>query len=99
MYLKMGNVWLPFHQRKLRQMQKNQPHEEILDDDSWPALGDPLPPKKPKTNGKHQLPHDEILNDDTDQIDNIDSWPVLDTLPPKKAEINGKRQPHEKNSQ
>ena len=55
---------------------------------------DPLPLKKAKTNGKRQRPHDDILNDDTDQIDNIDSWPVLDPLQPKKAEKNGKRQPH-----
>ena len=85
----------PLPPKKAKTNGKHQPHEEILDDDSWPALGDPLPLKKAKTNGKRQLPHDEIFNDDTDQIDNTDSWPVLDTLPPKKAEKNGKRQPHE----
>ena len=47
-------------------------------DDSLPALGDPLPPKKAEKNGKCQ-PHEEILNDH--------SWPTLDPLPPKLRQM------------
>ena len=95
-YFKVGNVWLPFHQGKLRQMENITPMKKFSMMIVGQHLGIPFHQRKLRKMGSVNCPMMKFSMMIQIRFTNIDSRPVLDTLPPKKAEKNGKCQPHQK---
>ena len=91
----MGNVWLPFHERKLRQLENINPMKKFSMMIVGQHLGIPFHQKKLRQMGSVNCPMMKFPMMIQIRLTIIERWPVLDTLPPKKAEKNGKCQPHE----